>query len=74
MKPSQSTLPGVRDFAQPLAVRGSELAAVIAQARAAGYHAHRMTVLPEAVYELRFYRITEADTTQATPGSHLYAP
>jgi hypothetical protein len=59
MKPSQPQLPTMpRDFSQPVECRGSELAAVIREAQAAGYHAHRMTAADVAVYRLQFWRIT----------------
>ena len=60
-QPQLPTMP--RDFTQPVECRGAELSAVIAEARAAGYEAHRMTVLPEVVYELRFFRL--AGTAEA---------
>jgi hypothetical protein len=53
----QPTLPGVRDWTQPITARGSELAAVIAEAQAAGFHAHRMKVSSQALYELKFFRL-----------------
>ena len=64
MKPtSQPTLPGVRDWTQPITARGCELAAVIAEAQAAGFHAHRMKVSSQAIYELQFFRL--AGTAEA---------
>jgi hypothetical protein len=47
-------------FTEPVECPGSELAAVIAEAQAAGYHAHRMDVLRNGVYRLRFFRLSEA--------------
>jgi hypothetical protein len=59
MKTSQPQLPTMpRDWREPVECRGSELAAVIAEALAAGYHAHRMTAADVAVYRLQFWRIT----------------
>jgi hypothetical protein len=60
MKTIQQTLPGVRDFRKPVECRGRELSDVIAQAKAAGYYAHRMTVLPDVNYRLQFFPITDA--------------
>ena len=57
MKPIQPTFPKLRDFSQPITVRGSELAAVIAEAQAQGYQAHRMTVTDQVVYRLMFWRL-----------------
>jgi hypothetical protein len=60
MSVTQPQLPAMqRDFTQPAECRGAELSAVIAEAQAVGYHAHSMTVLPEVVYVLRFYRLPE---------------
>lgn len=60
MKPDQQpqlpTMP--TDFTQPVECLGHNLAAVIAEANTAGYHAHSMTVKDIAVYRLRFWRIT----------------
>ena len=65
MKPNQQaqlpTMP--RDFSQPVECRGHDLAAVIAEAQAAGYHAHRMTAADVAVYRLQFFRL--AGTAEA---------
>jgi hypothetical protein len=58
MKTSQPQLPAMpRDWTRPQAVAGSELSAVIAEARAAGWHAHWMKVLPAVTYELQFFRL-----------------
>ena len=56
------------DFAQPVEVRGRDLVAVLNEAQAQGYHAHRMTVLPETLYELRFWKLPadQAAVAQAT--------
>lgn len=54
---------GGRDFNQPVECRGHDLADVIAEANAAGYHAHSMTVKDIAVYRLRFWRL---DAPQGT--------
>ena len=65
MKPNQPQLPFMpRDWTQPQTVAGSELAAVLAEAQAAGYHAHRMAVLPLVMYRLQFWRL---DAPQPTP-------
>jgi hypothetical protein len=64
MKPNQPQLPSMpRDFSKPITARGSELAAVIKEAQAAGWTAHRMRVLPEVIYELQFFRL--AGTAEA---------
>jgi hypothetical protein len=72
MKASQPTLPGVRDWTQPQTVRGSELVAVIAEAKAAGWHAHKMRALPETIYELRFFRVSAEGISPVSKlgGSH----
>jgi hypothetical protein len=54
-----------RDFSQPITVRGSELAQAIAEAQAQGYHAHRMKVLPEVIYELQFWKLSAAEAGDA---------
>jgi hypothetical protein len=71
MKPSQQPqLPAMpRDFSQPITVRGSELAQAIAEAQAQGYHAHRMKVLPEVIYELQFWKLPAAEA-----GKHFREP
>lgn len=56
---------GGRDWTQPQTAHGSELAAVIPEARAAGYHAHRMKVSTQAVYELQFWKPPAAGTLLA---------
>ena len=64
MKPTnQQPRPAARDFTQPLAVRGSELAQAIAEARAAGYTTHQMRVLPDVVYEIAFFKSGKPATT-----------
>jgi hypothetical protein len=60
----QPALPGVLDFTQPIECRGRDLASVLEQAKAAGYHAHRMTVMKDVVYQLRFWRNQNACETQ----------
>jgi hypothetical protein len=66
MKPNQPQLPTMPpDFSQPITARGSELAQAIAEAQAQGYHAHRMKVSSQAVYELQFFRL--AGTPQGRP-------
>jgi hypothetical protein len=69
MKPNQPQLPTLTDRTEPQTVRGCDLATVIAQARAAGYHAHQMKVLPEVIYELQFWKLPAAET-----GKHLREP
>jgi hypothetical protein len=51
------------DFTQPVEVRGRDLQAIIAEAKAQGYHAHRMRVLPDVVYQLQFWRV-QSETHQ----------
>jgi hypothetical protein len=51
---------GGRDWTQPITARGNELAAVIKEAQAAGFHAHRMKVSSQAVYELQFWKLPTA--------------
>lgn len=53
-QPQLPTMP--RDFTAPVECLGRDLAAVIAEAKAQGYHAHRMTVKDVAVYRLQFQR------------------
>jgi hypothetical protein len=61
MKPTaQLALPGVRDWTQPITVRGCELAAIIAEAQAQGFNCHRMTVIDMAVYRLMFWKLPTA--------------
>lgn len=50
------------DFSQPIEVKGSQLAGVIAEAKAQGYHAHRMSILPDVLYRLQFWRVAQATT------------
>jgi hypothetical protein len=69
MKPNQPTLPTLTDWREPQTVRGCDLVTVLAQARAAGFWAHRMKVLPEVIYELQFWKLPAAET-----GKHLREP
>jgi hypothetical protein len=66
----KTTLPGVRDWREPVECRGHDLAAVIASAQAAGFHGHTMTVADVAVYRLQFFRL--AGTAEA--GKHFRQP
>ncbi|MDD5141518.1 MAG: hypothetical protein PHY43_14815 [Verrucomicrobiales bacterium] len=69
MKTAQ--LPAMPDYSKPVECRGSELSAVIAQAQAAGFHCHRMTVADQVVYRLQFWRL---DAPQATPEGNAPPP
>lgn len=69
MKPNQPTLPTLTDWREPQTVRGCDLVTVLAQARAAGFWAHRMKVLPEVIYELQFWKLPAADA-----GKYLREP
>ena len=55
--PVQPTLPGVRDYREPITVNGAELKAIIAEAEAAGFYPFRMTVKTHSAYELQFLRL-----------------
>jgi hypothetical protein len=73
MKPTQPQLPAMpRDYSQPVECRGLELAAVIAEGHAAGYHAHRMRVLPDVIYELQFFRLAGAAEAGKTLGKESF--
>lgn len=68
MKTSQPQLPTMPpDFSKPITVRGSELAQAIAEAQAQGFHAHRMKVLPEVIYELQFFRLAGTAEAECPP-------
>jgi len=49
------------DFTQAMDVRGRDLAATIAAAKAAGFDTHHMVALPEVVFRMRFW-MTNATT------------
>jgi hypothetical protein len=65
----QPQLPTLTDWTEPQTVRGSELAQTIARANAAGFLAHRMTVLPFVTYELIFFHAADQDALSAATGS-----
>jgi hypothetical protein len=61
MKASQPQLPTMpRDFSQPVEVKGSELPRLLAEAKAAGFNCHRMSVTGDTVYRLQFFRLPSA--------------
>jgi hypothetical protein len=59
---TQPSLPGSPDFAEPQTARGAELLTLITAANAAGYRAHRMSVIRQATYKIFFIR-NDADET-----------
>jgi hypothetical protein len=62
MKPSQPTLPGVRDWTQPVEIRSGELGALVIEAASAGFMAIRMEVLPKGTgYKATFQKMTGQD-------------
>jgi hypothetical protein len=61
--------PAPINWLEPQTVRGSELAQTIARANAAGFLAHRMTVLPFVTYELIFFHAADQDALSAATGS-----
>ncbi|HUZ07479.1 MAG TPA: hypothetical protein VMV89_08315 [Candidatus Paceibacterota bacterium] len=60
MKPSQPTLPGVRDWREPQTVAASQLVLVVAQANVAGFLAVRLEVLKPLAYRVTFQRMADA--------------
>lgn len=60
MKPSQPTLPGVRDWLDPQTVAASQLVRVITQGNAAGFYAVRLEVLKPLAYRVTFQRMADA--------------
>jgi len=50
-------LPTLTDWTQPQTVAASQLVTAIAQANAAGYKAHHMTVETQTVYRLTFIQL-----------------
>lgn len=73
MKPNQPQLPTLTDWTQPITARGNELAAVIAEAQSAGFHAHRMKVSSQALYELKFFRLAGPPENFREPLNPIYA-
>jgi len=58
------------DYTNPIEVRGRDLAATIAAARAAGYISHKMVATTEAVFRLYFKTNATTGLPEAslTPG------
>ncbi len=63
MKPSQPTLPGVRDWTQPVEIRSGELGALVIEAADAGFEAIRMKVIPGG-YLVTFAPMTAGNTAK----------
>jgi len=62
---TQPTLPGVRDWSEPLVIPCGELGRAVIEGAGAGFEAFRMEVLPNAAgYRVHFQRMTS--TAQPT--------
>ncbi len=75
-QPSQPTLPGVRDWREPVEIRSGELGALIIEAASAGYEAIRLGVLPNGKgYKVSFQKMAGQDgrSNTVTPPRRAFA-